>query len=180
MKLSFIKISGLLIFLLSGCASLSKQECQQGNWEIIGHHDGANGKAYQYLNQHSKACGKYGITPDANAYQRGRLAGLKSYCIESKGYQVGKNAQEFNEVCSGQARTNFITGYQRGLEQALLDIDAEMGEKNSDLVNKALEVSRLKGQTDESLTKRLKSLESDLKSLQEKKRKIHRLQQQYQ
>ena len=169
----------LLPLVLNGCASLSKQQCQQGNWEIIGHNDGATGKAYQYLNQHSKACSEFGISPDVAAYQRGRMQGLKNYCIESKGFDIGKNINDFNDVCPIESRSQFIKGYQRGLEQAMIDIESDTLDKNNQLVNKALEVSRLKGTMDKTLRNSLKSLESDVRELQSKKRKIRQLQKKY-
>jgi hypothetical protein len=49
---------------LSGCASISADECRSANWQDIGIRDGANGQPEEYLIQHSTACAKVGVTPD--------------------------------------------------------------------------------------------------------------------
>ena len=56
-----------LLGALSGCASLSKSECLNANWEDIGVRDGANGQPEEYLIQHSTACAKVNVAPDRGA-----------------------------------------------------------------------------------------------------------------
>ena len=48
---SLIKLLAALALVgsLSGCASLSKSECLNANWEDIGIRDGANGQSEEYL-----------------------------------------------------------------------------------------------------------------------------------
>ena len=57
---------------LGGCASLSKDECLNADWQDIGVRDGANGQPEEYLIQHSTACAKVGVTPDRTRWLAGR------------------------------------------------------------------------------------------------------------
>ena len=66
--------------LVSACATLSPEQCQQADWQHIGNSDGSNGYAATRLAQHQKSCQKAGIVPDVDAYQLGYQLGLQQYC----------------------------------------------------------------------------------------------------
>ena len=80
---------------LSGCATLSVEECQVANWYDIGYRDGVAGKSWSELAAHSKACAKAHIVPDQNAWEQGRQAGLKQYCTTDNAYRVGLAGKAF-------------------------------------------------------------------------------------
>ena len=52
------------IILLAGCATLSKEECTVGNWQMIGYNDGVAGHYPERLASHTKACAKANVAPD--------------------------------------------------------------------------------------------------------------------
>ena len=61
--------SGLFLLLvgfasLSGCATMSGDECMTSDWSAIGYEDGANVHTTERLAKHRKACAKHGVTPD--------------------------------------------------------------------------------------------------------------------
>lgn len=88
MKAVILTIMGASL-AITGCASLSKAECQVADWYQIGAKDGANGHDWSRLASHAKACAKVGITPDRDTWERGRQAGLYSYCTPANAYRVG-------------------------------------------------------------------------------------------
>lgn len=90
---------GFMIVTLSGCASLSKKECQTGDWYGIGLSDGAKGKTPSYLQEHIKSCSQHGISSNAVKWEQGRKAGLKSYCTAANAYHVGRNGHSMSPVC---------------------------------------------------------------------------------
>ncbi|PVV11081.1 MAG: hypothetical protein B6D77_07450 [gamma proteobacterium symbiont of Ctena orbiculata] len=104
------------IFALSGCASMGKDECMVADWQAIGYEDGAKGHALSHLSNHRKACSEYGITPDMNRYEQGRLAGLEEYCIPSKGYALGKSGKKLNRVCKAPLAREFEQAWSDGLK----------------------------------------------------------------
>lgn len=104
----------LCIALLSGCATLSKKECQQGDWYAIGLSDGENGYNASRIKDHSDACGEHQIRPDHAAYRRGRDQGLLSFCTARSGYHVGAKGSTYRNVCPQHLESDFLDGYRLG------------------------------------------------------------------
>lgn len=67
------------IFLLSGCATLSTEQCKIADWPEIGERDGRNGYANR-IEKHQKACAKINVIPDRKLYTQGYKKGLNAYC----------------------------------------------------------------------------------------------------
>ena len=102
---------------LPGCASLSKNECLNANWEDIGVRDGANGQPEEYLIQHSKACAKVAVVPDRGAWLHGREQGLERFCVPYRAYQIGEYGGGFDAgICRNYEPDRLISAYEQGLE----------------------------------------------------------------
>jgi hypothetical protein len=99
---------------LSGCASMSGDECMTSDWSAIGYEDGARGYTTDRLGKHRKACAKHGVTPDFSAYQSGRNQGLVEYCQPGRGFSVGVNGGSYNGVCSVNQEADFLDAYKAG------------------------------------------------------------------
>ena len=95
---SLLRVFAALAVLgsLGGCASLSKSECMNANWEDIGIRDGANGQPEEYLIQHSTACAKVNVVPDRGAWLHGREQGLERFCVPHRAYQLGEYGNGFD------------------------------------------------------------------------------------
>jgi len=113
----------LLSIGLSGCASISKDECLAGNWSDIGYKDGVNGRARGKLADYTKSCGKYDVTPDRSAYLTAYDQGLVKYCTYEQGFELGENGNSFNQVCADNPASGFAQGYDAG--RAVYEIYAE-------------------------------------------------------
>lgn len=126
MNLSSLKLAfSLCIFLvISGCASLDKEECQTVNWNELGRSDGTKGYSATRLGDHAKACREYGIEPDAASYQLGREDGLRVYCTTDNAFQAGKSNISFNNVCPSSIAGRLQASYRDG--QIIHEIDAEI------------------------------------------------------
>ncbi|MGB3648241.1 MAG: DUF2799 domain-containing protein [Desulfobulbales bacterium] len=105
-------ISGL--FVLSGCATLGKDECLNADWRTIGYEDGAYGYPASRIGSHREDCAKHGVTPDFNRYEQGRLEGLREYCTPQKGYGLGTSGRQYNYVCPRDLESTFLKGYYQG------------------------------------------------------------------
>jgi hypothetical protein len=116
----------------TGCASLSKSECLSANWEDIGVRDGANGRAEEYLIQHSKACSKVQVTPDREAWLDGRTRGLERFCVPYRVYQIGEYGAGFDVgICRGYDEDRLLSAHQKGLDvyrlgNAVASLDSEI------------------------------------------------------
>lgn len=107
-------IGALTLLILSGCASLSKDECINADWVMIGMEDGSVGKPLGTIGNHRKACAKINITPNLSEYESGHLKGLSRYCTAENGFALGDAGGKYNGVCSKTSEARFLQGYQAG------------------------------------------------------------------
>jgi len=108
----FIFTSGCVV--LSGCATLGKDECLYADWRTIGYEDGAHGFSASRIGSHREACAKHGIAPDFDLYEQGRLKGLGEFCTLQKGYGLGVSGKPYNNVCPELLEPDFLDGYSQG------------------------------------------------------------------
>ena len=134
-----------LLGTLSGCASLSKSECLNANWEDIGIRDGANGQPEEYLIQHSTACAKVNVAPDRGAWLHGRERGLERFCVPRRMYSIGEYGGAFDAgICRRFDQERLLDAYEKGREvrrrvDVLGVIDSEIRDIRTKLENKELE-----------------------------------------
>ena len=99
---------------LSGCASISEEKCQAGNWQELGYRDGSNGVKRGKASKIADTCAKYGIDMNFDAYLAGFNQGLPSYCTYERGFALGENGSSYNQICSGELAADFAPGYDEG------------------------------------------------------------------
>lgn len=131
-----------VIILATGCATLSKEECQIGDWYGIGLADGSNGRTPAYLSQHLEACSKHGISPQSHIWEKGRKAGLRHYCTEENAYQVGQRGSRLSPVCGFLPKTQQNRLYQRHTEgKKIYEMQRIINKEKSELrkINKDLD-----------------------------------------
>ncbi len=109
-----------LLAFLGACASLTQEECLNGNWQGIGYNDGVNGREESYIARHFDACGKVGITPDVQAWQAGRLQGLPLYCTPENAYSVGRAGRDLSPVCPASQQRALFQSWDWGQEYYLI------------------------------------------------------------
>lgn len=105
------------ILLMSGCSSLSKQECLTADWRVIGFEDGSGGKPMQTIGAHRKACAKVGVSPDMAEYEAGHRKGLSSYCTVSSGFSLGMSGASYSDICQSVDDEQFRIGWEAGNER---------------------------------------------------------------
>jgi outer membrane murein-binding lipoprotein Lpp len=110
------RLTLLGIFLLSGCSTLSKQECLDSNWFSIGNRDGMQGRPVTRLQQHGEACKEYNVTPNAAQYEKGRNEGLTIYCTPENGLKIGRQGVRYEYVCPKNIEQGFLKKYEMGSE----------------------------------------------------------------
>lgn len=108
---AFVVVAGLTV---AACATLSKEQCLQGDWRAIGYIDGADGRPMSRIEDHAKACEKTGATPDMSLYVQGRDQGLMRYCTEGNGFRVGRQGHSYAGVCPPPVEPEFLGGYADG------------------------------------------------------------------
>lgn len=106
----------LAALALGGCASMNKNECLAVDWKTVGYEDGVAGHSGDRIAGHRRACAKYGVTPDLDAYRAGRNQGLREYCRPQSGFQLGARGGHYSGVCPAELEGGFVRAYESGRE----------------------------------------------------------------
>ncbi len=119
----------LALFTLVGCASLSKEECLNANWKLIGFEDGSKGKAESTIGSHRKSCAKVNVTPDLEQYRTGHSEGVRKFCVGTIAYPLGVSGGTYYGVCPADMEPGFLRAYRAG--QALHAITRQINDVES-------------------------------------------------
>lgn len=103
-----------LSLLVTGCASMNKQECYSANWQAIGYEDASQGKELIRFSEHRKACAKHNITANLEAYKQGHAQGARTYCTPLRGYNLGKSNQALPSFCPSDLTATMRHSYNLG------------------------------------------------------------------
>jgi hypothetical protein len=128
----------LLCAALGGCAVMNQRECQLGDWHTTGFNDGARGMSVTRLADYSKACSKYGISPDLTSYRSGYDLGLDSYCRDGNGFVVGSSGAGYSGVCPASLEPQFMEGFRAGhqlfeLQSGVNDLEGQIAAREYSL-----------------------------------------------
>lgn len=135
-----LALTGLLG--LSGCASMSGDECVTSDWQTIGFEDGSRGYGADRLGEHRKACAKHGVTPDLQAYRTGREEGLRDFCQPARGFNLGTRGSHYNGVCPAESEVDFLDAYRAGYH--LYELHANVNSANYQINAKQKELENIK------------------------------------
>jgi hypothetical protein len=133
--------TALLVLTMSGCASMSSEECANSDWTAVGYEDGSRGYTSDQFSSRRKACAKHGVTADFQAYQDGREQGLIEYCQPGRGFSVGENGGRYNGVCAAHLEDGFMDGYSVGHQ--LYGLRSNVNGAASRISSKESELKRL-------------------------------------
>ncbi|MDD2462377.1 MAG: DUF2799 domain-containing protein [Desulfobulbus sp.] len=97
----------LFILLLGGCASLSQEQCQRGDWYGLGVVDGKAGEPTRRLEVHNRACAEYGVHINEGPYLAGRTEGLKTFCRLENAIVTGLAGLRYAGVCPPEIDATF-------------------------------------------------------------------------
>ena len=121
-----------VLLLLGACASLSKEQCVAGDWAAIGRADGAEGRGFERLEAHRRACARAGVEPDAVAWDRGRQQGLRLYCTPAKAYQVGRSGRSIAPGCVQAELADMSPAFEKGRAYFRVAQDIDRIESDAD------------------------------------------------
>lgn len=130
-KYYIVPLVTFLLGSLSGCASISQEECLLGDWYQLGLADGQDGKK-NYAADYKKDCSEYKVKMDVKAYNQGRDEGLKAYCTYENGVSLGQLNQTYNHVCPAGLSDAFLFGYRPYHNLASAEAERENIEERMD------------------------------------------------
>lgn len=165
-----------LLLFLGSCATLSKTDCQTGDWTAIGYRDGQRGYLKGRVLEHEKACGKHGINVDSTLYERGRREGLSVFCQPANGYQLGLDADDYRGQCPRHEERDFLAEYRRGLARNRIRTRQDLSRHQNQLGEKKRILRRTR---DEGAIKKLNrdidNLQNEIQRLRTKLDKVRGL-----
>lgn len=128
-------LAAVLTFILTGCASMSPQECEVSDWHAVGFTDGSKGLAVSQFDSYRKDCGEHGIRPNFEAYRSGRSEGLHEFCLPERAFELGARGGSNPGVCPSELNPAFSDAFQSGrylheLRSSLYKIERRMSLKN--------------------------------------------------
>ena len=191
MKQKLIAIT-IINMSVMGCATLSKEECLQGDWRGIGYRDGTYGYHLNRIEEHQQACADYHVTPDINAYQAGRDEGLLVYCTPQNGFHLGERIEEYNgNICPSYLESAFLEQYKQGLQSAYRsnkrdlekqesNLEKQKGEQNYQMVKSLIHILKNKDKDKDKdnlnkIEENVQKIHSEIERLRDKERNITRL-----
>jgi len=136
------------MLFLASCATLSKSECQSGEWQAAGYKDASRGFTSSRFTSHVKACAKHDIAVDETLYTAGYQDGLKVYCQTEVGIKLGRTAERYRGICPANLETNFLYGYLEGLDIALYDLNQSYAQTQDNLITAEYRRQRLESADD--------------------------------
>jgi len=105
-----------LAVLISGCATMSPEQCMVADWYRLGEQDALAGRTSDHLANRAGACQEAGYGVDTESWYAGFEAALPSFCTIDSGFQFGVNGSRYQNSCPVQFADEFIDGYQLGSE----------------------------------------------------------------
>lgn len=137
----------MVTFFVSGCASIGKAQCEAGDWYSLGENDGRFGRSMAgRLQQHNKACAKHGYEVDGVVYEDGYRAGIKQYCVYSKGLELGEKGSPYSGICesvSARSEQDILSGYMEGLINYHEEIENQITELTGEQENALNEIETI-------------------------------------
>ena len=155
------------ILSVSGCATLSEEDCVEGDWYGIGYRDGTNGYSLDRIDSHNEACAEFGQRVNRVDYMEGRDEGLLEYCTPESGRRVGEQGQSYAGVCPAEMEGEFLRNYDLGYRFYELKLERDRIQRDLYDVQDDLD--------DDDLTKEERDrLRSEERSLQRELRTVER------
>jgi hypothetical protein len=126
---------------LSGCNSMSAQECQATDWRTVGYEDGVNGYSGDRIGRYRNACSEHGITPSLSEYQAGREQGLREFCTPVNGFHLGARGGGYSGVCPAESDQQFVDAYQSG--RHLYSLRSRVGSTQDEIYSMRAELEQI-------------------------------------
>lgn len=153
----------VLAAILSGCASLSEEDCLTADWAVMGEADGQQGRPVSEINRYRRQCAQYGVVPDTEAYLEARERGLALFCTHDNGYDQGRSGAPHRLVCPAAVEPDFRRGYDLG--RAVYVSLTDLRNSNESIGYSRDEINRLRS----DISDREEALQSDDLSDEEKR-----------
>lgn len=109
-----LTLLALIMVLLSGCATMTAEECRVADWYRLGEQDGRQGRSVDFLAQRSSDCREAGFAVDSDAWYAGYDLGLRAFCRPENGFRQGREGRSYPSVCPQPLEAEFREAWELG------------------------------------------------------------------
>ena len=113
--LALAAFAAAALFAVSGCQTMSAEDCAAADWAALGYQDAASGGA-ERIAARTESCARAQVTPDADAYRNGFARGMVEFCQPPHGFTFASNGGTFNGQCPDALDKDFRAAYFDGQE----------------------------------------------------------------
>ena len=143
------KATLLVTCALSGCATMSPEECLQANWEEVGYDDAIEGYPVSRSSEHREACASTGVQVDFELYRNGHALGLPYYCTRETGFETADHGGDFATQCRRETFPDYVMGYREGLDVFALktemrEIEIQIDQKSDQAEALLIQIGQLR------------------------------------
>lgn len=110
--MAFVAVAAAFVGL-SGCETMSVEECTAADWGSLGYQDASSNGADRFA-QRAQSCSEKGVAADAGAYRGGFENGMRAFCQPEHGFQFARGGGTFNGSCPGDLAADFSYAYSDG------------------------------------------------------------------
>jgi hypothetical protein len=151
----------LLSTVITGCASLTPEQCQVADWKSLGEKDGFQGRDEQLAN-HLKSCAPIGVTPNASLYRQGYQAGLAVYCQPQNILNQALQGSGRIEVCPIKQQQLLQPYYRAGADLYSSKSNLNQLNREQEQFEKELAEHKTSDQRRKELRQKLRELDTSL------------------
>ncbi len=109
----------MFIFVITSCATYSKNECTNFSWDKRGYSSAINGKRVDsgLLHYYKNCNDKYGVKPQDELFKQGYAEGLKVFCTPGYAEKFANRGGEYIGTCTPEQEKEFLKPYAKGVNQ---------------------------------------------------------------
>lgn len=146
-----------LVAALSGCETMTEDQCRKADWAERGRADGRNGDPESHIDAHRKACAKAGVVPDDRRWRQGWAEGVRAYCVPTMAWRAGLDNRSYRGACRDFDEPVFLRWHQLGQDAYKTRTERDTRQREIDKAEEQLKKA---------------SKEEDRKALREKIRQL--------
>jgi hypothetical protein len=102
------------VLIMSGCATMSPDECRTADWYLIGELDARSGRTPAQFANRDRACREAGYPGDQQSWREGWDQGLTVFCTAPQGFRFGREGGRYERTCPATLEPGFLGGFDLG------------------------------------------------------------------
>ena len=163
--------------LLSGCASMSEEQCRGANWAALGQADARDGDMPQFGADRVTSCVEKGIPGNLAEWQRGWEMGRREVCTPGNAVTWAQRSSDYTPgFCPPDMEPVFLSVYTPAreryrFEKRIRDLQSQIDDRSRKLDDIDRQLRRSENQSRDrqnDLRSRRSSLEREIRNLRDR------------